>query len=65
MHKWWNGSTWSHWEDLGGNLSEAPAAVSWSQNRIDCFTRGKDHELWHIWWNGNKWKPLGEARRSV
>ena len=47
---------WKCVESLGGSgrrLSEVPAAVSWDQNRIDCFIRGADNELWHKWtWLG-------------
>lgn len=49
MHKWWNGQVWSSWEDLGGILTESPAAVSWAPNRIDCFVRGTDMQLHHKW----------------
>src|SRR5262249_47495824 len=50
-HKWWNGSSWSGWESLGGVLTSAPAAVSWGPNRIDCFVRGTDNAMWHKWWS--------------
>jgi hypothetical protein len=54
MHRSWNGKTWSRWEDLGGELADSPACVSWASNRIDCFIRSKsDSELWHTYWNGN------------
>jgi hypothetical protein len=48
-HKWFQNG-WSGWEDLGGILTSAPAAVSWGQNRIDTFVSGTDSALWHKWW---------------
>jgi predicted Zn-dependent protease len=49
-HKWWDGSAWRGWENLGGILTSAPAAVSWGLNRIDTFVRGTDNAMWHKWW---------------
>jgi hypothetical protein len=49
-HKWWDGGTWSQWEDLGGNLASAPAVCSWGANRLDCFVQGPSK-----WWDGNAW----------
>jgi C1A family cysteine protease len=54
-HKWWNGSQWSNWEDLGGTLTSAPAVAAWGLNRLDCFVRGTDNHMWHKWWNGSQW----------
>jgi C1A family cysteine protease len=48
-------SQWHGWESLGGQLSSAPAAVSWGANRIDVFGRGTDNALWHKWWDGRAW----------
>jgi hypothetical protein len=44
---------WHDWESLGGNLAGySPSAVAWGPNheRINCFTMGEDHALWHTWW---------------
>jgi predicted Zn-dependent protease len=49
-HKWWNGSSWNGWEDLGGIIDGTPAAVSWGPNRIDTFARGMDSAMFHKWW---------------
>jgi hypothetical protein len=49
-HRVWTGSTWSHWETLGGYLTEAPAAVSWDANRIDVFARGTDNAIYQTLW---------------
>jgi len=68
-HKWWNGTAWSGWEDLGGILTAGPAAASWAANRLDCFAKGGDNALWSRWvdtsvvhnhagtWSG--WHQLG------
>lgn len=34
------GLTWTAWQDLGGTLTSAPAAVSWGRERITVFARG-------------------------
>ena len=49
-HKWWDGASWSGWENQGGYCLTAPAAVSWGPNRIDTFVVGTDHAMYHKWW---------------
>jgi hypothetical protein len=49
-HKWWNGSSWSGWENLGGVFLHNPAAVSWGPNRIDVFVEGTDNHVYHKAW---------------
>jgi hypothetical protein len=49
-HKWWNGSSWSGWENLGGQIYSAPEAVSWGPNRIDAFAIGGNHAMYHRWY---------------
>jgi hypothetical protein len=39
------GLGWSAWQDLGGIITSAPAAVSWGPARIDLFARGGNGEL--------------------
>ena len=59
-----DGSTWSDFENHGGNLASPPAAVSWGANRIDVFAVFNDGSLNHIWWDGqiwNEWENLGGA----
>jgi hypothetical protein len=51
-HRWWDGSAWGGWENLGGVLLDAPECVSWSSDRIDFFARGTDRAMWHRWWPG-------------
>jgi hypothetical protein len=50
-HRWWDGSQWGGWEDLGGVLLEGQDCISWGGNRIDCFARGTDAAMWHKWWD--------------
>jgi V8-like Glu-specific endopeptidase len=54
----WPGSPWpagTDWHSLGGQLFDAPAAVSWGSSRIDIFARGGDARLWWQFWNGSSW----------
>ncbi len=54
-HKWWTGSKWEGWENLGGVIKEQPECVSWGPNRIDCFARGGGDHMYHKGWNGSEW----------
>jgi hypothetical protein len=54
-HRWWNGTGWSGWENLGGNLDSAPVVSSWASNRLDVFARATGGALQHSWWNGTAW----------
>lgn len=56
---------WSEWEDLGGVLTSAPAAVSWGPNRIDVFVRGQNNSLWHKWWDGSRWSEWEDLGGGV
>ncbi|WP_395689917.1 phosphatidylinositol-specific phospholipase C domain-containing protein [Caenimonas koreensis] len=51
-----NGTTWTAWSDLGGNLISAPTAASWANGRLDVFAVGVDNTLWHIYFDGGAWK---------
>ena len=44
--KYWEGSTWSAWENLGGSCISGVGAVSSGQNRIDTFVVGGDNALY-------------------
>ncbi len=57
---------WSGWESLGGYLTTAPTAVSWSNGRIDVFGRGSDNALYHKWFDGgwSGWESLGGTLTS-
>jgi uncharacterized repeat protein (TIGR02543 family) len=64
LHLSGNGTTWSEWEDLGGDIKAGtdPAAVSWGLGRLDVFVHGSDDALWHIGWDGttwSQWESLG------
>ncbi len=55
---------WTQWKEpkLKSNakiptLIDAPAAVSWGTNRIDCFVRGIDSRMYHLWY-GNEWLDI-------
>jgi hypothetical protein len=66
MHKSWNGTVWSDWEDLGGMMKPGsdPAAASWGSGRLDVFIRGTDDAVWHRSWGGSTWsdwESLGGA----
>jgi hypothetical protein len=45
----------SVFRSLGGTLTSAPAAASWSHGRLDVFARGTDNGLWHAWSEGGSW----------
>ena len=67
-HKWWVNGHWIEWENLGGVLTNAPAACSWGPNRIDTFVRGTDNAMWHKWWYGHnwsQWENLGGILKSA
>jgi hypothetical protein len=54
-HRYWNGSAWGGYDDLGGVLISAPAAVSWGPNRLDIFAVGTDSAMYHRYWTGTAW----------
>src|ERR1043166_1981474 len=53
--RYWNGSAWGGWTNLGGIITSPPSCVSWGPNRIDCFARGGDNAMYHRYWNGSAW----------
>lgn len=60
-HKFWDGKTWSIWEDLGspdnfGGLASSVVAAA-NINPIDVFGISGDGKLIHKAWNGTKWQP--------
>jgi hypothetical protein len=66
LHKQLNGSAWQPpndplglvpWEDLGGTLLSAPAAVSWTAGRLDVFALGLGRLMFHKAWDGSAWRP--------
>ncbi|WP_394823871.1 C1 family peptidase [Pendulispora albinea] len=51
-----SGRGWQGWENLGGQITSKPSAVSWGPNRIDVVARGLDSAVWHRWWDGSAWR---------
>jgi len=61
-HKSYNGTSWSGWESLGGNLTSSPAATSNTTNNIQVFARGTDGGVWQKTYNNgwsDDWQSLG------
>ena len=61
-HTAWDGSQWLDWECLGGGDGEvtlvgAPAAVSWSENRLDIVALGSDGQYYYKFYDGSQWRP--------
>jgi hypothetical protein len=48
---------WGAEEDLGGQLTSAPAIASWGPTRLDVFYRGQNNHLWHRSWDNAHWNP--------
>ena len=44
-----------YWEDLGGELTSAPAVASRGKRRLDVFLRATDNSLYHRFWNTDHW----------
>lgn len=51
----WNGSTWSGWKNLGGDLSAAPTVTSSRPGRLDVFVRGAGGDLVHRFFVDGRW----------
>jgi hypothetical protein len=54
-HLYYVNGTWYGWENLGGDVRSAPAAVSWAPGVVSAFVRGTDARLWQRWYNGRAW----------
>lgn len=58
--------SWTAWQDLGGLVTSAPAAVSWGSGRIDVFVRGSNGEVLQRFKDGagswSNWATPGELR---
>jgi hypothetical protein len=48
---------WHAPESLGGYGLYGVAAASWASNRLDIFTVGGDHAMYHRAWDGSVWEP--------
>lgn len=54
-HLWYDGTNWYGWENLGGDIRSAPAAVSWAPGVVSVFVRGTDARLWQRYYDGRGW----------
>jgi hypothetical protein len=61
----WNGAAWSGWTSLGGIFTSIPAAVSWSQGRIDIFGIGTDGGMYHKYYANGEWSGTWEALGGI
>jgi hypothetical protein len=61
MHKHWNGSSWSNWENMGGQLKEGsgPTAVSKSSGTLDVFGRTPENTIVNWYFDGTSWHGPG------
>ena len=60
--------SWSNWktEDIGINVSGAPAVSSWTEGRLDVFVRSAENRLYHRvyendMWQGTNWADLSDG----
>jgi endonuclease/exonuclease/phosphatase family metal-dependent hydrolase len=51
----YDGSDWSSWKNLGGEITAGPAAVATGPNQMIVFVRGRSGELVHRIGNGTSW----------
>jgi hypothetical protein len=51
----WNGVNWDPWQDLGGQLSSGPSAVSWGPGRTDVVFLTPTGSIEHRYWVNNGW----------
>nr|MDQ2687875.1 hypothetical protein [Armatimonadota bacterium] len=55
-HLWWDGDTWSQWENLGGHITSSPTAISTAPNRLDVLAPGIDGNIHWRLWDGSAWQ---------
>ena len=64
-HKYWDGYQWgpsvSDLENLGGDFTLPPSAISDDPGRMDIFVAAKDGSLQHKYYDGNNWRPSPEG----
>lgn len=54
----WNGAAWTGWQDLGGDIKSAPAAVWSGKKKLWVFAAGEDGYLHKRRWKvGRGWRP--------
>ena len=67
-HLYWDGSKWSDWESLIGDIIlGTPAAVTWGSNRFDVFAINVNGNLTHVYWDGSQYKneDLGSSDEAA
>lgn len=67
-HKWWDGKSWSVWENLGGELTSKITCCSWGANRLDLFALGAKNHCYHKQFDENGWsgwEPLDKVFTST
>lgn len=67
-HLYWDGSKWSDWERLIGDIIPAtPAAVTWDTNRFDVFAININGTLTHVYWDGSQYnnEDLGSGDETT
>lgn len=59
-YKWGNGHDWNpsggRWKPLGKKILGRPAAVAWSEDRLDVLVQGTDKAVWHKACDGHRWQ---------
>ena len=50
--------------DLGGNISDAPAAVGRGLKRVDCLVRGAEDHLWQRSWGPDQLQVTNDPNRT-
>ncbi|KAL9609357.1 MAG: hypothetical protein Q9167_005865 [Letrouitia subvulpina] len=57
-HIYWDGSSWSGWENVGSASSVtlySPSATTWGPNRLDVFLVNSEGRLIHNFYDGSQW----------
>jgi hypothetical protein len=57
-HRWWNGTAWSGWENVGsaGTFAAGVGAAGASGKDINVVGRASNNEAVDEWWNGSSWQ---------
>ena len=59
-HSSYDGTRWSAWQSLSGDVDAPPALASWGPGRLDLIARGVDHALYHKWMTPAGWTTQWE-----
>ena len=73
--KWWNGSGWQGWEDLGSlpmgdqfRTNFPPAAVARGTDQLDVFVESLSSKVWRKQWKDprwGRWQSLGDPGQGL